>query len=342
MEETVEDRVDVKCNGGVEEEVKSKQNVVGVAENGRGLENDPELDQLLDSSLSEFGKHIPPSHDDDEDPKPKLTAPDITSSFGPEMLGDTDPMNDPMMKELEDMFGEEFAKQAEAQLSEALEMLQSENPELLKQFEDLAQSVGNQGDRDVSNNLGSSVDSSSNQTSGDPNTGLNPSLEEALEDTVRRLQESTQDVQEDPIGGLPSNLLDMMGKLNLGAGEGGGEEQMMKMMEGMMSTLLSKEVLYPSLMDLCKQYPEWLDSHSDSISSEDRSRYTRQLDIMKAICHQFEEEGEGTDKQEKILQLMQELQECGQPPDDLGGTPLSQMGLPPNSSSQTPDQCIVM
>ena len=63
------------------------------------------------ASLSEFGKHIPPSHDDDEDPKPKLTAPNITSSFGPEMLGDTDPMNDPMMKELEDMFGEEFAKQ---------------------------------------------------------------------------------------------------------------------------------------------------------------------------------------------------------------------------------------
>ena len=28
---------------------------------------------------------------------------------------------------------------------------------------------------------------------------------------------------------------------------------------------------------------------------------------MKAICHQFEEEGEGTDKQEKILQLMQEV-----------------------------------
>ena len=28
---------------------------------------------------------------------------------------------------------------------------------------------------------------------------------------------------------------------------------------------------------------------------------------MKAICHQFEEEEEGTDKQEKILQLMQEV-----------------------------------
>ena len=31
------------------------------------------------------------------------------------------------------------------------------------------------------------------------------------------------------------------------------EDQLMKMMQGMMNTLLSKEVLYPSLTDLCKQ-----------------------------------------------------------------------------------------
>ena len=57
MEETVEDRVDVKCNGGVEEGVKSKQNVAGVAENGRGLEDDPELDQLLDCKGSNYTFH---------------------------------------------------------------------------------------------------------------------------------------------------------------------------------------------------------------------------------------------------------------------------------------------
>jgi hypothetical protein len=43
----------------------------------------------------------------------------------------------------------------------------------------------------------------------------------------------------------------MLGKLDLGSEE--GEDHFMKMMQGMMSTLLSKEVLYPSLVDLCKQ-----------------------------------------------------------------------------------------
>ena len=47
--------------------------------------------------------------------------------------------------------------------------------------------------------------------------------------------------------GLP----DMLGGLDLGSEE--GEDQMMKMMEGMVNQLLSKEVLHPSLSDLTKQ-----------------------------------------------------------------------------------------
>ena len=43
----------------------------------------------------------------------------------------------------------------------------------------------------------------------------------------------------------------MFGQLDLGSEE--GEDQLMKMMQGMMSTLLSKDVLYPSLKELCKQ-----------------------------------------------------------------------------------------
>jgi hypothetical protein len=52
-------------------------------------------------------------------------------------------------------------------------------------------------------------------------------------------------------GGVGAGLGDMFGQLDLGSEE--GEDQLMKMMQGMMSTLLSKEVLYPSLKELCKQ-----------------------------------------------------------------------------------------
>ncbi len=42
----------------------------------------------------------------------------------------------------------------------------------------------------------------------------------------------------------------MLNQLDLDSEE--GEDQFMKMMEGMMSTLISKEVLYPSLLNLCQ------------------------------------------------------------------------------------------
>ena len=48
----------------------------------------------------------------------------------------------------------------------------------------------------------------------------------------------------------------MLSQLGEGA-EGGegeeGEEGIVKMMEGMMSTLLSRDVLHPSLTEICKQ-----------------------------------------------------------------------------------------
>ena len=43
----------------------------------------------------------------------------------------------------------------------------------------------------------------------------------------------------------------MMGQLDLGSEE--SEDQFMKVMQGMMSTLLSKDVLYPSLAELRRQ-----------------------------------------------------------------------------------------
>ena len=89
----------------------------------------------------------------------------------------------------------------------------------------------------------------------------------------------------------------------------------MHAMQGMMTTLLSKEVLYPSLKDLCRQYPEWLSSHQDTTSPEDVTRYSRQLDLMTSVCREFEveKEGEGEgerqSRSQRILQLMQQVRE---------------------------------
>ena len=59
--------------------------------------------------------------------------------------------------------------------------------------------------------------------------------------------------------GLSDRLSQLLSQLGEGEGEGEGgegeegEEGLVKMMEGMMGTLLSRDVLYPSLTEICKQ-----------------------------------------------------------------------------------------
>ena len=110
--------------------------------------------------------------------------------------------------------------------------------------------------------------------------------------------------------GIPG-LSEMLGSLDFSSED--GEDGLMKAMSGMMDQLLSKDVLYPSLVDLCAQYPEWLASHRDEISAEDLARYGRQLEVMRAICGEFEAERERDSSEvkhartERILQLMQQV-----------------------------------
>ncbi len=136
--------------------------------------------------------------------------------------------------------------QAETQLNEAMEMIKMDNPELLKQFEDLAKTVGKE-ETVPSPGLEEDVPHLNNEDT-------EHTLQSAVEDTLRRIQMSSEKRPSDVEGieGMSSQLTDMMGNLELGD-NGEGEEQVIKMMEGMMNTLLSKDVLYPSLVDFCKQ-----------------------------------------------------------------------------------------
>ena len=65
-------------------------------------------------------------------------------------------------------------------------------------------------------------------------------------------------------------------------------------------------------------------------SAEDHARYTRQLAVVREICDTYEKEPDNTDK---VVELMQRMQECGQPPPDIvkelgGGVELDENGMP--------------
>lgn len=70
----------------------------------------------------------------------------------------------------------------------------------------------------------------------------------------------------------------------------GGENPFLPVMQGMMQSLLSAEVLLPSLKELLEKYPTWMQENEASISAEDKERYTKQQELFKVICAELEKE----------------------------------------------------
>lgn len=94
-------------------------------------------------------------------------------------------------------------------------------------------------------------------------------------------------------------------------------------MEGMMQSLLSAEILLPSIKELLEKYPKYLEENGDKISAEDKERYEKQLELYKIIEGHLESENpndsakEKRDKFKVVLEDMRKLQEYGQPPEEI-------------------------
>ena len=96
------------------------------------------------------------------------------------------------------------------------------------------------------------------------------------------------------------------------------------MMETMMQSLLSKELLYPAIKDLADKFPDWLADKRQELSVDEFERFNRQFEIAKKICHEFESSEAEDDEEksahfERIMDLMHSMQLLGNPPKELVG-----------------------
>ncbi len=70
----------------------------------------------------------------------------------------------------------------------------------------------------------------------------------------------------------------LLEQVSLQGGGGGGsdapssEDDLLPVMEHMMQSLLSKELLYPAVKDLAEKYPQWLADNRSELSEEDFDR----------------------------------------------------------------------
>ncbi|XP_058493510.1 peroxisomal biogenesis factor 19 [Solea solea] len=252
-------------------------------------QHDAELDELLDSALDDFDKTSAPP------------APDPASAS---CSANSDVQKPPILEDsklFETLFEGEMAAQAKEEWEKAMTELAQEEPELLQHFHKLSEAAGK---------VGSDTASQQEFTS-------------CLKETLKGMAKNADNLQSAGLAG--DDLVKALEGLGLEEGsEGGGEDgNILPIMQSIMQNLLSKEVLYPSLKEITTKYPEWLDANKPSLSPEDYQRYEQQAKIMGEICAGFEKEEEATEDKESmfegVMELMQQLQDLGQPPKELAG-----------------------
>ncbi|KAK0553792.1 Peroxisome chaperone and import receptor [Tilletia horrida] len=232
--------------------------------------------------------------------------------------------------------------------------------ELMKGFEEMMAAMG----LGAPGAAGASSSSSSAGAPGAAGPSAPPAdFAEAIKATMAKLRESDSNASKGGAGGagglgglgadgMPSDeeLARLFEALGSGAGgQGGeGEPELAKMLENMMGELLSKDILYEPLKELRDKYPPYFASPAAaSISAEDKARYEAQHRFVTQVVTCFEDPlfDNGTEEQKQakraeVQELMDSMQECGQPPKEVVGDmppELDSLGLGGND-----ENCCIM
>lgn len=81
-------------------------------------------------------------------------------------------------------------------------------------------------------------------------------------------------------------------------------------LEGMMSQLMSKDLLYEPIKDLCAKYPDYLATNAKSLPDEDLKRFKKQQEIVNKLAAKFESprySDEDEKSRQEVIDLMQQV-----------------------------------
>ncbi|XP_068979034.1 peroxisomal biogenesis factor 19 [Bombus flavifrons] len=253
-------------------------------ENSTNQTEDQELNDLLDSALKDFNKE---QISDKED----MCKADTLESTTDKNTTDIS----------EDAWTTDFVKQAAEQFVESLRnFIQNEtDSELGVSSQRMAQTVAS---------------AINNEETFDKDS-VSRDFQTAIAQALNDLSTTSENLQSE------ADLSEMFGLASLEDGPGA----IPPFMQGMLQHLLSKEILYPSLKELVDKYPEWLEEKKTVISSSDLQRFRKQLELMQQVCMELDKEKDGDTEEvkkkrfETIISFMQEVQACGQLPEELIG-----------------------
>ncbi|KAL1662086.1 Pex19 protein family-domain-containing protein [Schizophyllum commune] len=126
--------------------------------------------------------------------------------------------------------------------------------------------------------------------------------------------------------------------------DGDEEKELTGFLESMMSSLMSKEVLYEPMKELEEKMPSYLENPTEPLQAGDKERYQSQLVCVRKIIATFDEPGysdEDPARSKKIVDLMSEMQDYGPPPSAIiGQMPAGFPGM--GADGQLPADCTII
>lgn len=283
---------------------------IGGNDNEKKPQEDSELDDILQSALQDFDKN--------EAAAAQQKAQSEATQYAEAGAAGGAEASDPMSAG----FAEEFSDQLAAQFEQAMKSFLSQDPRMMEQIEKLAEAAGNAANSPEAQHQFAST------------------LSQTLADLTHNAEGLEDQVGEDELGQAFSAM----------SAEGQGDD-FMPMMQGLMQTLLSKDILYPSLKEISAKYPAYLAENESKLEASELETYRKQYELMTNICVVFEEEEmEDTpevknQRFEKLMDLMQQMQELGQPPKDIVGEMAPGLEFDQNGMPKLPgvgSQCSIM
>ncbi|PFH61825.1 hypothetical protein XA68_16159 [Ophiocordyceps unilateralis] len=300
---------------------KDDASVVGPGKSSVDDVPDPEEDDLddLDDMLGEFSAV-------------KLDSGKATAAPAASTEVASDPLLESTKKPEENISEDDFARQLQAGMADLLGELEK-SPEMQEQLEDMFKQMA----ADPSAAQGAGTSSSARSTT---DAGTDASFQDTIRRTMERMQTSgDQATAAAASDGTDDFMSEMLKQLSSGElGGDGGDEDLSKMLMGMMEQLTNKDILYDPMKELDQKFPGWFEKNRESTPAEDLKRYEEQQGIVREIVAKFEESSysdSNPSDREYIVDRMQKMQAAGTPPSDLVGD----MASAQEAFNAADDQC---
>lgn len=196
------------------------------------------------------------------------------------------PQKDSHDPDSSDAAAAEFSKQLQKQMA-ALMGDVDESPEMRREIEAMMQELG------AATDLGRAA--SPQNRAGAAKAPSNPErpFQETIRKTMERMQASGQQPAETMAPEDPADILAKMLKEMQSGGTDGteNEEEISKMLMGMMEQLTNKDILYEPMQELHDKFPTWMHKNESSIKPDDLERYRDQQRVVGEIVGKFNEKG---------------------------------------------------